>query len=82
MIPLYGFVQGDTMGLLVLANEDETVEVVARRLEASARVRVGPRPHIDLVHEGRVLAPHSTVKEAGLSPLDRIDVVEAVQGER
>ena len=37
VIPLYGFLEGDTIGLLVLADEDDTAADVARKLQASAR---------------------------------------------
>ena len=32
-IPLYGFLQGDTVGLLILADEGETVQTLARKLQ-------------------------------------------------
>lgn len=75
MIPLYGFVQGDTIGLVVLADEKETVGEVARRLSASASLRVPPWPDVEILHDGRVLDPRWTVEAAKLSPLDRFDVV-------
>jgi len=40
VIPLYGFLEGDSLGLLVLASEDETVESLGRKLERSAALRV------------------------------------------
>jgi hypothetical protein len=75
VIPLYGFVEGDTLGLLVLANESDTVAEVADRLRASAAVRVvfGPGGHV--VWRGRRLEPGVSVKQAGLAPLDRVDLV-------
>lgn len=81
MIPLYGFVQGDTMGLVVLAGEDDTIAEVARRLAAAASVRVAPRPNVDLMWRGRVLDPQSTVRAAGLSALERVDLVERSGGQ-
>jgi hypothetical protein len=76
-IPLHGFLQGDTLGLLILADEDETIQSLARKLQraASVRVRVQPRARVELIHRGRALDPALTVAAAGLTPLDRFDVV-------
>jgi hypothetical protein len=76
VIPLYGFLEGDTIGLLLLANEDDTIEELARQLSASASVRVRPKARYDVIHHGQVLAPSATARESGLAPLDRIDVVD------
>jgi hypothetical protein len=75
MIPLYGFLQGDTIGLLVLGREDETVGELADRLQASAAVRVAHRPAVRVVYKGRTLNAHTTLTAAGLAPLERFDVV-------
>jgi len=75
MIPLYGFVEGDTLGLLVLANESDTVREVGERLRASAAVRVAHGPGGHVVFRGRRLDPGMSVKQAGFTPLDRIDLV-------
>lgn len=76
-IPLHGFLQGDTLGLVILAEEDETVLSLARKLQRAASVRVRPQPRarVQLLHRGRVLDPALTVVAAGLTPLDRFDVV-------
>jgi len=74
MIPLYGFLEGDTIGLLILAREDETVAEVARRLVVSAAVRVPPNGNTVFVYQGRALDPRYTVHQAGLTALDRFDV--------
>jgi hypothetical protein len=76
-IPLHGFLQGDTLGLLILADEGETIQGLARQLQRAAAVRV--RPDLDapvqVLSRGRVLPPALTLTAAGLSPLDRFDVV-------
>ncbi len=76
MIPLYGFLQGDTMGLLVLANEDDTVTTLAAKLAASARVRVQRRAPLCVFYKGVRLDDDMTVGRAGIEALDRIDVRE------
>lgn len=74
MIPVYGFLEGDTLGLLMLADPDETVAALARRLEASAAVRVAPRAALRAFRGERELPWEGTVRQAGLEPLDRLDV--------
>jgi hypothetical protein len=78
VIPLYGFLQGDTIGLLVLASETASIDAIGRQLQVSASVRVKPIDHFSVLHRGRVLNPQITVEEAGLEPLDRVDVVARV----
>ena len=75
LIPLYGFLQGDTLGLLVLAYKADTIAQLADRLQQSARVRVVRRPSVRLLYKGRVLDPELTVETAGIEPLERFDVV-------
>ena len=74
-IPLYGFLEGDTLGLLILAEEGETVLEVARKLQDAASIRVARKEEISFVYEGRALDPMLTVAQAGLQTLDRFDVV-------
>ena len=75
MIPLYGFLSGDTIGLLILAQPDDTIAMLAEKLQVSASVRVAPRRPVTVMHNHRVLDPHITVARAGLTALDRFDVV-------
>jgi hypothetical protein len=74
-IPLYGFLEGDSLGLVVLAEETETVLDLARKLQDAASIRVAPNNKIELVHNGKAIDPGLTVAQAGLQALDRIDVV-------
>jgi len=74
MIPLYGFLEGDTLGLLVLAEPADTLGALARRLEDSASARVAPRESLHVLVDGRVQRPDLTVADVGLGPLDRFDV--------
>jgi hypothetical protein len=75
MIPLYGFLEGDTIGLLMLAQEGETVGELALRLQMSASVRVATREHVALIYKGNRIPPELTVARAGLEALDRFDVI-------
>ena len=75
LVPLYGFLQGDTIGLLVLAHDDDTMEVVARKLATAAAVRIRPSTGRLVVEvRGAAQAESQTVAGAGLKALDRIDV--------
>jgi hypothetical protein len=74
-IPLYGFLEGDILGLLVLAEEGETVLELARKLQDAANIRVAPKDRIDLVYNGQAIDPGLTVAQAGLQALDRFDVI-------
>jgi Toluene-4-monooxygenase system protein B (TmoB) len=74
-IPLYGFLEGDTIGLVVLAEEGQTVLELARKLQDGASVRVAHREKIDFVYQGKAIDPKLTVTEAGLQALDRFDVI-------
>ena len=73
-IPLYGFLEGDTVGLLILADEGETVRDVARKLQDAASIRVARNDKVDFVYNGNVIDPGLTVVQAGLQELDRFDV--------
>jgi hypothetical protein len=74
LVPLIGFVQGDSIGLLVLAHDDMTIEQVADKLRQSARVRVDIEGPWRLRVGDCTPSPSSTVAEAGLRPLQRIDL--------
>lgn len=48
-IPLYGFLQGDTVGLLILAEEADTLHTLARKLQDAASLRVAGMNKIQLL---------------------------------
>ncbi len=75
LVPLYGFVQGDTLGLLVLVRSGDTVAKPAATLEEAAIVRVAPLVDPRVVHNGKRLEPGLTIAAAGLSPLARVELV-------
>ena len=74
-IPLYGFLEGDTLGLLVLAEESETVLELARKLQNAGNIRVAHKDRIALVYDGKAIDAALTVAQAGLQALDRFDVI-------
>lgn len=76
-IPLYGFLQGDVLGLMILAEEDETVCALAERLQDAASLRVAHTQNVTVLYHGNVLDPRLTLREAGLTSLERFDVVRS-----
>jgi hypothetical protein len=74
VIPLYGFLEGDTLGVLVLAGDDDTAATLARRLQDAAMLRVAPRDDVAVWFKGTRLSPTTTLAAAGLRALDRFDV--------
>ena len=75
LVPLYGFLQGDTIGLLVLVHDTDTVAEIVRKLQQAAAVRVTPKARMNVYYAGQPLAPELTVAQAGLTALERVDVI-------
>lgn len=74
-IPLYGFLQGDTIGLLILAEEADTFRALARKLQDAASLRVANRSHVQVTWKDKKMDLELTIGEAGLQALDRFDVI-------
>jgi hypothetical protein len=77
MIPLYGFLQGDSIGLLVLAEENDTAADLAKKLQSAAQIRVKAVAKVKVVYRGVVIGSHTTVAQAQMGALDRFDVINA-----
>ena len=75
LVPLYGFLQGDTVGLLVLVQDTDSVSEVALVLQQAASVRVKPGKRGRVLHLGIELDATMTVAQAGLTALERVDVI-------
>jgi len=73
-LPLYGFMEGDTIGLLILAEEQESVRALAEKLRAAASLRVDGSCSLEVVYRGIVLDPDSTLAQADFKPLQRFDL--------
>jgi hypothetical protein len=80
-MPLYVFVRGDTLGLVVLAPETESVDELAQRLSRAAAPRVAPGGRLRVLHRGKLLEGRLTLAEAGVSALDRVDLLTEAQGD-
>jgi hypothetical protein len=74
-VPLYGFLQGDTVGLLILADDGDTLEALAQKLQAAASLRVAGIDKVRVVYNEKTMDLTMTVAQAGLQALDRFDVL-------
>jgi hypothetical protein len=74
-IPLYGFLQGDTVGLLILADEGDTLQSLAQRLQDAASLRVAGRDRVQVIYNDKAMDPAITIAQAGFQALDRFDVI-------
>jgi hypothetical protein len=73
-LPLYGFLEGDTVGLLIVADQNESISSLARKLQEAGNIRVKLKSEVQLVYQGKVIDPALTVSGAGFSALERFDV--------
>jgi hypothetical protein len=74
-IPVYGWVQGDSVVVVVLAREEQTVAELSEQLCQAAAVRVAPQATRYAVKGGQRLDPEAPLRAAGIDALDRIDVL-------
>jgi hypothetical protein len=74
VIPLYGFLEGDTLGLVVTVMGEDTVDELAAKLRAAAAVRAGWTGPARVVFKGRTLLGGTTVQAAGIEALDMVEV--------
>ena len=75
VLPLYGFVQGDTMGVVVLGRLDATVADLGADLLRAVGVRLNRQGPYQLRAGARRLDPEATLRTAAMEPLERIDLV-------
>lgn len=76
-IPLYGFLQGDTLGLLIFALPEDTMQILVGKVFQAARTRARVQPGVayEILYLGSRLPAGATVGSAGIAALDRFDVV-------
>jgi hypothetical protein len=66
--------EGDTIGLLIVADEQDSVRSLAGKLRDAASLRVDGDRCTELVYRGTVLDPDSTLAQADFKPLQRFDL--------
>ncbi len=74
LVPVYGFVQGDSMGVVVLAQDTDTVEHLGSLLAQACEMRVAPTADMVVSMRGIELDGSVTLAEAGIDPLCRVDL--------
>jgi hypothetical protein len=74
LVPVYTFLKGDTLGLVVLTHDHETIAQLASNALEAAAMRIKPMRNPIVRFKGAALDPNLTVTQAGIAPLDRIDV--------
>jgi hypothetical protein len=75
LIPVYGFLQGDALGLVVLMKDDETADDFANKLMQAAAMRVPPYSDRAVYFKGERLQGNAILAKVGVTPLARLDVV-------
>lgn len=75
LVPLYGFVEGDSMVVVVLVQDHDSIAELTRVLAQACEIRVQTDASFVLLRDGTRLAPDVTVAEAGLTALDRVDLI-------
>lgn len=75
LVPLYGFLAGDTLGMIVLVHDHQPVSAIVACLQQAAAPRVAPLPEARVLVAGRCLDPDLSIAQSGLAPLMRVDVV-------
>jgi hypothetical protein len=75
VMPVYGFVQGDSMGIVVLAHSDGTAADLAEKLMQATSVRVARREKYRVMAGERILDLGATLRMQGIQALDRVDLV-------
>ncbi|MCK8673745.1 toluene-4-monooxygenase system B family protein [Rhodococcus sp. NPDC003382] len=76
LFPVQGIFDGDFVVLLVPIDDTDPMSVVAEKVAyhaAGRRVAAQPRP-LQVRFQGRVLADTATVTDAGVGPLDVLQV--------
>lgn len=74
LLPLHGFVEGDSLGVIVLVHDTDKVQDLAAALAAAAAPRVAQVEGRMVFRNGRLLHPDATIAQEGLEPLDRVDL--------
>lgn len=77
LFPVQGITEGDFVVVLVPIDTEDPMTVVAEKIAHHAvgrRLPENPRP-MAIRHNGTVLAADATVIDAGVAPLDVLEVV-------
>jgi hypothetical protein len=76
MMPIYGFLQGDTIGLLIFAYPNETMQDLIDKVQKAAAIRVEPKTGMKLVYKDKAIDVNLTVSAMGMQPLEHFFVLQ------
>jgi toluene-4-monooxygenase system protein B len=79
-LPLYAFVEGDTTGILILADEHESVQSLKDKVRDAVDLRVEVSAEMEVVYRGTVLDPATNLADAQFAPLQRFDLRRRCHG--
>ncbi len=57
------------------AEEEETLQSLAQKLQDGASLRVAPKDHVRVVYNDKLMDSTITIAQAGFQALDRFDVI-------
>lgn len=79
ILPLVGLFDGDFVLQLFVVEDTDSMDQVAQKLaEHAVNRRVAPcDASMRVVHNGKTLDANTTVSEAGIGPMDYVEVVWA-----
>ena len=72
----FGFVQGDTTGLLVSVQATETVRSLLEKLIQSSELRTGNSGQYEVQCKGKVLPLDARIHDMELKDFERIDLIK------
>lgn len=75
LVPLYGFLAGDVVGVVVLVHDHQLVADIAACLQEAALPRVARAARVAVLWRGTRLDPGARIADTGIEALDRIDVI-------
>lgn len=79
MIPLYGFLEHDTIGLLVMAYPTDTMADLITKVQQSASIRIKSKKNMCLKYKDKIRHLESTVADLQFQPLDHFFVISGGQ---
>lgn len=76
MIPLYAFLEGDSVGILLFSSKNDSMVELVHKLLAAAAVRVAANPAAEyqVYAKDELVSAQATVGQLKLKPLDKIEV--------
>lgn len=81
MIPLYSFLNGDSLCVLLFAYDQDTMADLIAKAQAASQLRVKAQSGLQLIYNGKKMANSVTVAEVGFRPLDIIKIQPGLEND-